>query len=96
MTLKNLRCVPAAEFKTHFGEYREAAQREPIGITNHGRTSVVLLSASEFERLNALDTGRAVYVSEIGEDDWSKIMADGDIPEASRRAQHELDSETKS
>lgn len=96
MTLKDIRCVPAAEFKTHFGEYRVAAQHEPIGITNHGRTSVVLLSATEFERLKSLDSRRAVYVAEIGDEDWSRIMDDSDIPETSRQAQRALDSETTS
>ena len=93
MPLKDIRSVPAAEFKLHFGRFREAAQREPIGVTNHGRTSVVLISATEYERLKALETRRAVYLSEVDDDDWSQIMDDEDIPEASRQAQRELDED---
>ncbi len=93
MSLESIRTVPSAEFKMHFGRFKEAAQREPIGVTSHGRTSVVLVSAAEFERLTALDTRRAVYLSELGDDDWSRIMDDSDIPEASRQAQRDLDSD---
>ena len=43
--------ITAAEFKKQFGRYREAAQREPVAITSHGRESVILLSAAEYARL---------------------------------------------
>ncbi len=91
MSLKDIRSVPAAEFKMHFGRFKEAAQRQPIGVTSHGRTSVVLISAVEFERLRALDSRRAAYLSEIDDDDRARVMDDGDIPEASRLAQREPD-----
>ena len=39
MSIENIKKVPAREFKLHFGEFREAALTEPIGVTNHGRMS---------------------------------------------------------
>jgi prevent-host-death family protein len=71
MSLKDIRSVTATEFKTRFGEFRDAAQAEPIGIKNHGRVSAVLISGRDyekFERLQQLDTRRALYAHELGED----------------------------
>lgn len=48
----------SAEVQKQFGRYREVALREPVIITNHGRDSLVMLSAEEFKRLKALDTRR--------------------------------------
>jgi PHD/YefM family antitoxin component YafN of YafNO toxin-antitoxin module len=59
--------VSATEFAKHFGRYREEAQREPIAITSHGRTSGYFLSSHEFEeyqRLKAM-TPRAYHISEL-------------------------------
>ena len=59
--------VTSAEFQKRFGLYRETAQREPVTITNHGRESLVLVSAEEYRRLMALDMRRAVYAQEFPE-----------------------------
>jgi prevent-host-death family protein len=59
--------VTSAEMQKRFGQYSELAQREPVSITNHGRESLVLMSAAEFQRLKALDTRNAYYAHEIPE-----------------------------
>ncbi len=46
--------VTATEFAKNFGRYREAAQREPVAITSHGRTSGCFVSAQEFAELERL------------------------------------------
>lgn len=46
-----MREVPASEFARNFGRYRELAQREPIAVTSHGRTTGYFVSAEQFERL---------------------------------------------
>jgi PHD/YefM family antitoxin component YafN of YafNO toxin-antitoxin module len=54
--------VTATEFAKNFGRYREEAQREPVAITSHGRTSGYFVSPHEFaelERLRAFE--RRVY-----------------------------------
>ena len=43
--------VTATEFAKNFGRYREEAQREPVAITSHGRTSGYFVSAHEFAEL---------------------------------------------
>jgi prevent-host-death family protein len=68
MALKDIRSVPASEFKLHFGEFREAVQREPIGITSHGRVSAVMISAQEYERLIQIDTRQALYAHELDDE----------------------------
>jgi len=47
--------VTSAEFQKAFGRYREVALAEPVSITNHGRESLVLLSAAEYRRLKSRD-----------------------------------------
>lgn len=59
--------VTATEFAKNFGRYKEAAQREPVAISSHGRTSGFFISAHEFgelQRLRALER-RAYRLSEL-------------------------------
>ena len=62
--------VPATEFAKHFGRYKEVAQREPVAITSHGRTTGYFVAEheyAEYQRLNALN--RRVYqVNELSEE----------------------------
>jgi prevent-host-death family protein len=58
----------AAEIQKRFGTYSEIAQREPVTITNHGRDSLVLLSARDYARLKAMDTRKAYYAWELPAD----------------------------
>ncbi|MCA0432266.1 MAG: type II toxin-antitoxin system Phd/YefM family antitoxin [Proteobacteria bacterium] len=53
--------ITAAELQKKFGQYREIAIREPVSITHHGRESLVVMSAQEYQRLKALDTRRAYH-----------------------------------
>lgn len=69
--------VPAAEFARNFGRYKELAQREPVAVTSHGRTSGVFVSAADFadyQRLKAQAT-RAYHVTELSEDTVDRIAA---------------------
>lgn len=71
MMIKDIRSVPSKEFTNRFGAFREAAQREPIGITNHGRVSAVLISAhdyEEYERLKRYDTRQVLHPRELDDD----------------------------
>jgi PHD/YefM family antitoxin component YafN of YafNO toxin-antitoxin module len=59
--------VTATEFAKNFGRYKEAAQREPVAITSHGRTSGFFVSAHEYAellRLRALER-RAYRLNEL-------------------------------
>lgn len=46
--------VSATEFAKNFGRYRDEAQREPVAITSHGRTTGYFVSAQEFAELQRL------------------------------------------
>ena len=69
--------VSAAEFARNFGRYREAAQREPVAVTSHGRTSGYFLSAVEFEAYLQMKarTTRALHVSELPQETVDQIAA---------------------
>ncbi len=52
----------------NFGRYREAALSEPLTIQNHGRDSVVMVSAKEYHRLKKLDR-KVLAIQELSERD---------------------------
>ena len=65
--------ITAAELQKSFGRYRDIAQREPVSVTHHGRESVVVMSADEYNRLKSLDTRQAYYAHELPEE-WVKEL----------------------
>jgi prevent-host-death family protein len=82
--------VTSAEFQKNFGRYRETAIREAVTITNHGRDSLVLLSADEYRRLKRRDR-EVLHVSELSDEDLEAIRT-AEIPEAFAAFDHELES----
>jgi prevent-host-death family protein len=74
--------VSSAEFQKGFGRYREAALREPVTITNHGRDSLVLMSADEYRRLRRRER-RVMGLGDFTEADIAAIEASVIPPEAS-------------
>ena len=56
--------VSSAEFLKSYGQIVEAAMREPVSITSHGRERLVLLSAEEYHRLKRNDRV-AIYPWEL-------------------------------
>ena len=82
--------VTSAEFQKNFGRYRETAIREAVTITNHGRDSLVLLSADEYRRLKRRDR-EVLHVSELSDEDMQAIMS-AEIPEEAAAFDHELKS----
>lgn len=60
--------VSAAEFQKQFGRYRDAALKQPVSVTHHGRESLVMLAADEYKRLKALDSRQALYAWELPDD----------------------------
>ncbi|HEX7760304.1 MAG TPA: type II toxin-antitoxin system Phd/YefM family antitoxin [Caulobacteraceae bacterium] len=79
--------ITSAEFQKGFGRYREAALKSPIVITNHGRDSLVLLAADEYERLKSLER-QALLVTELSETD-ARAMAEADVPAEATAFDHE-------
>lgn len=66
--------VTSAEFQKGFGRFREAALREPVTITNHGRDSLVLMSADEYRRLKRRER-RVMGLDDFSEADITAIAA---------------------
>ena len=56
----------ATDVKNHFGEYVDKAQQEPVSIEKNGRKHAVLLSQSEYERLQAIENAH-----------WAQKAAEG-------------------
>ena len=51
----SMRTMSAKEAKDGFGLLLDTAQREPVTITKKGREVAVLVSKTDFERLEALE-----------------------------------------
>jgi PHD/YefM family antitoxin component YafN of YafNO toxin-antitoxin module len=72
-----MREVPATEFAKRFSRYRQAAQREPVAVTHHGRVTEVLISKEdhdEYMRLKGMQT-RALWAHELSEETLAAIAA---------------------
>lgn len=82
--------VSSADLQRQFGRYREAALREPIVITSHGRDSLVLLSAEEYRRLKQQDR-QSLHAWELAEGDLRALEASEPAPECA-----EFDAECES
>jgi len=52
----------ANEAKTHFGEFIDKAQKEPVKVTRRGRTVGILVSEDEYESMRSYYTNRLVHV----------------------------------
>lgn len=62
--------VPSTEIAKRFSQYRQAAQREPVGVTHYNRVTEVLISKhdyDEFVRLKSLAT-RALRIEDLSDE----------------------------
>lgn len=50
-----MQTLSAKDAKYGFGRLIDLARAEPVAVTKHGRTVVVVLAVEEYERLKALD-----------------------------------------
>jgi prevent-host-death family protein len=66
--------VTARDVQKMFGRYHDRALAKPVTVTKYGRPSVVILSATEYERLKKLDR-EALAVTELSERDIAAIKA---------------------
>ena len=79
--------VTSAEFQKGFGRYREAALKEPVTITNHGRDSLVLMAADEYRRLKRRER-RVMGLDDFTDADIAAIEA-SEPPEEAAAFDHE-------
>ena len=59
--------IKATDFQKRVGEFSDIARREPVTVTRHGRPSLVLLSAEDYERLKQIEAHatRALKVTKL-------------------------------
>jgi prevent-host-death family protein len=59
--------IKASEFQRRVGEFSDIARREPVTVTRHGRASLVLLSAEDYERLKQIEerATRAIKLADL-------------------------------
>jgi prevent-host-death family protein len=57
----------ASVFQKRVGEFSDIARREPVTVTRHGRPSLVLISAEDYERLKQIEqhATRAIKISKL-------------------------------
>jgi prevent-host-death family protein len=74
--------VTSAEAQKNFGRYRKQALEEPVVVTQYGKPSVVIISATEYERLKELDR-RVMRLDEMSDAEIEE-MAGSEIPPVQR------------
>jgi prevent-host-death family protein len=67
--------VNASDFQKRIGEYTDIARREPVTVTRHGRASVVLLAAEDYNRLKMIEerAAKAIKIAELPEE-WVEAV----------------------
>ena len=71
--------VTASEFQQSFGSLSDKARHEPVIITKHGRDSLVVMAAEEWERLKRRDR-RVGLAAELPEE-WVEAVRSAKVPE---------------
>jgi prevent-host-death family protein len=71
--------VTASEFQQSVGALCDKARREPVIITKHGRDSLVVMSAEEWERLKRRDR-RVGLTTELSEE-WVEAAREARVPD---------------
>ena len=57
------RTVPASEFTRNFGRYQMLAQREPVAVTSHGRTTGYFIAADDYEAFKRFRESRLSFAT---------------------------------
>ena len=71
--------VTASQFQQAFGALSDKARHDPVVITKHGRDSLVVMAAEEWERLRRCDR-RVGPTSELPEE-WVEAVLQAKVPD---------------
>ena len=55
--------IPASEFTRNFGRYQMLAQREPVAVTSHGRTTGYFIAAEDYEAFKRFNESRRSFAT---------------------------------
>ena len=75
----NVTKVSASEFQQAFGALSDKARHEPVVITKHGRDSLVVMSAEEWQRLKRRD--RQVGLTTELPEEWIGAVRNAKAPD---------------
>ncbi len=68
--------IPASEFTRNFGRYQMIAQREPVAVTSHGRTTGYFIAAEDYEAFKRFKEARRGFATvELPEEKARAISA---------------------
>lgn len=68
--------IPASEFTRNFGRYQMLAQRDPVAVTSHGRTTGYFIAADDYEAFKRFrDQRRSFATADLPEDKAAAISA---------------------
>ncbi len=68
--------IPASEFTRNFGRYQMLAQREPVAVTSHGRTTGYFIAADDYEDFKRFkESRRSFATAELSEEKATAISA---------------------
>lgn len=68
--------IPASEFTRNFGRYQMLAQREPVAVTSHGRTTGYFIAAEDYEAFKRFKESRRSFATvELPEEKAQTISA---------------------
>lgn len=79
-----MREYASSDLKQRLGDVLDAASREPISITRHGKARFVLMNVDEYEARLSNDTRKAYAIAEMPDEHLAMLeealsdLADGD------------------
>lgn len=69
--------LTASQAKTHFGEFIDKAQREPVKVTRRGRTVGFMVSEEEYESMRNFYANRLLHsLDEAGKEAEEKGLTE--------------------
>jgi prevent-host-death family protein len=82
-----MKTFTAKEAKTHFGEFLDAMQREPVVVTKNGRSVGIMIPFDD----HASDVVQAIHASkEAGYDEWFRAKVQRSLDRADQGAAQSL------
>lgn len=81
--------VTSTEFEQAFRALSDEARREPVVITKHGRDSLVVMAAEEWERLKRNEQ-RVGLTAELSQE-WVEAVRRAKVPDEFARLDSELE-----
>jgi len=66
--------VTASEFTRNFGRYQMLAQREPVAVTSHGRTTGYFIAAEDYEAFKRFKESRRSFATAELSDEKAKAI----------------------